>query len=232
MNSSDSVTIPFLLLLLVVLPALALRTWFRLRSGTPLPPKLRRFQGMIWMQILLFGMTTVPARRNGIALFAPGRISLWIWLAAAAYLALIAVRTKITWPRLSNERRQKARTILPENPSEMLYWIPISILAGVTEEYAYRGVAFSALLTITRSMPLSLMICIAAFAVAHITYGWRAVLSSALLALLFHLTVFVTQTLSLVICFHVAYDLTVGILGMWAFMREGTARVQELPVTY
>jgi hypothetical protein len=186
---------------------------------------------MIWMQILLFGMASVPASKNGVMLFAPARISAWIWLAAAAYLAFIAVRTKIRWPRLSTERRQKARTILPENPSEMLYWIPISILAGVTEEYAYRGVAFSALLAITRSMSLSLLVCISAFAIAHITYGWQAVLGSALLALLFHLTVFLTQTLSLVIFFHVAYDLIVGILSTWAFTHEGLTRAQELPTT-
>jgi uncharacterized protein len=129
-------------------------------------------------------------------------------LTAGAYLGVIAIRLNAGWRRLSAERKRKARRILPENPSEMRYWIPISLLAGVTEEFAYRGVAYVALSEITRSPMISLVVCVVAFGVAHVVQGWRGVLGAVLLGLLFHLMVFLTKSLYLPIAFHAAYDLT------------------------
>jgi hypothetical protein len=209
-NRPDSFTIPSLLLLFAVLPAAAIYSWFKLRSGMPLAPKLQRYRGMIALQLLVFAMASVSARRNGVQLLAPGKISPWIWLTACLYLAFVAVLTASTWPRLEDERRIKVRALLPENPSEMLYWIPICFLAGVTEEYAYRGVAYTAVMEMTQSASATLLLCVGAFAVAHITYGWRAALQAALLAATFHVLVMLTHTLLLVIALHIAYDLMIG----------------------
>jgi membrane protease YdiL (CAAX protease family) len=159
-------------------------------------------------------------------LFAAAWPPAWTWLAAAGYLLFIAMRARVGWRRLPEERKQRARLTLPENPAQMGYWIPISLLAGVTEEYAYRGVAYSVLSQITGSPGISLVVCVLSFGIAHMMQGWRATLGIVLLAILFHITVFLTEGLYLVIAFHVAYDLVIGILGMRALAALKPPEVQ------
>jgi hypothetical protein len=177
---------------------------------------------MIAGQILLLAMTSLAAKQHAVSLFGLGGGPVWIWPAAAAYLGVIAVRVKIAWRHLSAKKKEKARLILPENLPEMRYWVAISFLAGIAEEYAYRGLAYIAISEITGSSVLALVLCVVSFGVAHAIQGWRGVLGAMLLALLFHFTVFETQSLCLAIAFHVTYDLVVGILAMKGFMRDAT----------
>jgi membrane protease YdiL (CAAX protease family) len=197
-------------------PVLGVLSWLRVRSGKPLPPKDRRYRAMIVLQVLLFAITSLAAKQNDVRLFGPVWPPAWTWAAAAAYLLFITARIRVGWRKLTEERKHRARLTLPENPVEMRYWIPTSLLAGVSEEYAYRGVAYSVLSQITGSPAISLIVCVLTFSIAHMMQGWRATVGIALLAVLFHLTVLLTQSLYLVIVFHVAYDLVIGILGMRA----------------
>jgi hypothetical protein len=171
---------------------------------------------MIVLQVALLGITSLAAQQNNFRLFGPAWPPLWTWVAAAAYLVFIAVRVRIGWRKLNEERKQRARLTLPENPAEMRYWVPISLLAGFTEEYAYRGLAYSLLSQITGSPGISLAVCVLSFSIAHMMQGWRAAVGVALLAILFHIIAFLTQSLYLVIVFHAAYNLVIGILGVRA----------------
>lgn len=175
---------------------------------------------MIALQVLLFLLTAVAAKQNGTAILGTASPPLWTWFAAAAYVALVGVRARLGVPKLPTERRQKLRLTLPENPAEMRYWVVISLLAGVTEEYAYRGVAYSALYEMTGSLAVSVSICVLAFAIAHMMQGWRGTVGAGCVALLCHLTVFFTQTLAVVMAFHVLYDLVLGIAVMPVLMRD------------
>ncbi len=171
---------------------------------------------MIVLQVLLFAITSLAAKLNNFSLFGSARPPTWTWAIAAGYLLLMAVRVKIGWRKVTEERKQRARLTLPENQAQMRYWIPISLLAGITEEYAYRGLGYSVLSEITGSAAISLLPCVLAFSIAHMMQGWRATIGIEVLAMLFHAVVFLTQSLYLVIVFHAAYDLVIGILGMHA----------------
>jgi membrane protease YdiL (CAAX protease family) len=212
----DTITIPFLLWVLVLMPVLGILSWRRLRSGKPPRPKERRHRAMIVLQVLLLAITSLAAKQNNFSLFGPAWPPAWTWVAAAAYLLVLSLRIRVGWRKLSEELKQRARLTLPENPAEMRYWILISLLAGITEEYAYRGVAYSVLSRITGAPGTSLLICLFAFGVAHMMQGWRGVRGAVALGALFHCIVFLTQSLYLVIAFHAAYDLVIGILGMRA----------------
>jgi membrane protease YdiL (CAAX protease family) len=227
-KAPGSITLFFLGFVLLLMPALGVLSWLRLRDGKPLPPKKRRYRSMIAVQVLLFLLTAIAAKQNGVAMFGTVSPPLWIWLAVAAYVALVGVRARLGVPKLPRERRQKLHLTLPENPSEMPYWVVISLLAGVTEEYAYRGVAYTALNEMTGSLAVSLSICVLAFAIAHMMQGWRGTLGVAYVALLCHLTVFFTQTLSVVMTFHVAYDLVLGIAVMPVLMGDTTVNDHEM----
>ena len=222
----DTITIPFLLWVLVLMPVLGVLSWLKVKSGKPLAAKERRYRAMIALQVLLLVMTALAAKQNDLSLFGAVWPPAWSWVAAAGYLLFIAARVRIGWRRLPEERKQRARLTLPENRREMGYWIPISLLAGVTEEYAYRGVAYIVLSQITGSAAIALVVCVFAFGVAHMMQGWRGATGAATLAILFHCTVLLTQTLYLVVAFHAAYDLVIGILGMRALAAAKPAEAQ------
>src|SRR5882762_4161452 len=100
MTSQDSVTIPFLIWLFVVMPAYAFRAWRRLKSGKPLPPKKTRYLAVIISQLFLVGMTFIAAKRNGFALSASIAPPWWACLIAGAYLGIIGFRVKQGWQKM------------------------------------------------------------------------------------------------------------------------------------
>jgi membrane protease YdiL (CAAX protease family) len=171
---------------------------------------------MIALQVLLLVITSLAAKQNNFSLLGQAWPPAWTWVAASAYLLVLSLRIRVGFRKLTEERKQGARLTLPESPAEMRYWIPISLLAGVTEEFAYRGVAYNVLSQITGSPGISFLVCVFVFGIAHMMQGWRGVRGAVALAALFHCIVFLTQSLYLVIVFHAAYDLVIGILGMRA----------------
>ena len=231
MPAYDSITIPYLFMILVWMPASAVRSYFRLKSGKPVPPKLRRYRVMIASQILILAYSLLAARENRINLLGQAPVA-WIWVVTTLYLGLLAFLLHNVWRRLSPERKQRARLLLPENPREMRYWIPISLLAGLSEECAFRGVAYIVLRELTGSPAISVAVCVLSFAVAHITQGWRGVLGTAIIALAMHVIVFLTAGLYLVIATHAVYDLIVGVIAMQNFVRDdAVSAMNPQPVT-
>jgi membrane protease YdiL (CAAX protease family) len=175
---------------------------------------------MIGSQFVFLFFTSLAAKPNGIQIFGPVSPPAWIWAAAAVYVVLTGVLFWRKFWKSTAEQKHITRVTLPENPDELWYWIAISCLAGITEEYAYRGVAYAAVYEMTGSLTVALAICVLAFTVAHVMYGWREVIGVALFALLCHLAVLYTHTLSLVVAVHIAYDLVLGVLATVAFLRE------------
>ena len=92
MTSYASITIPYLLWLLGVMPLSGVYSYFRVRSGKPLAPKNRRYRAMILMQLLIVFVTLEVAKTNGTALFAGNWPAVWIWVVGGLYLGLIALR--------------------------------------------------------------------------------------------------------------------------------------------
>ena len=204
----------FMVLALIVMPALGFASYLRIRSGKPLPPKARRYRSMIVFQLLLLLITVQAAREAGSPLLGahfPGPVA---WLIAGGTFVLLTSRLRRAWPKLSSERRERARIVLPDHPSLMRMWVVISALAGITEECAYRGLAFRFLTANHGSVILALLLCVVSFGVAHMTQGWRGVLGTSAIAVVMHAVVFLTQSLYLAIVLHAAYDLMVGVIAM------------------
>ena len=222
MIGSDSSTIPYLLIVLGLLPLAGIRSYFRLKSGKPLPPKKRRYVGMMIGEVLLIVYSFLVARKNEVDLLGsmPG---VWTFVGSGLYLTLIALRMERGWKKLSAERKQRARILLPENLNELHYWVPISLLAGLSEECAFRGMAYLGLREVTGLAALSMSLCVLAFAIAHIMQGWRGVLGTGVIALLMHGIVYLTQGLYLAIAVHAAYDLVVGTIAVRQFRQDEIA---------
>lgn len=213
----------FLTYVLLGMPALGVASYFRLKSGRPLPAKLRRYRAVIALQLLLLALSLIVANKNAVELFGPEWPSGWSWAMAAAYVLLIAMSLKRGFRKLNEQRRQRARVLLPEDPIQWRFWIVISILAGLSEECAYRGLAYTAVSQKIGSRVLAVLICTAAFGIAHALQGWRGVLGTSVIALVFHGLVLMTRGLYMAIAVHIVYDLIVGYLAMRTLMHPNAS---------
>jgi|HubBroStandDraft_6_1064221.scaffolds.fasta_scaffold395023_2 membrane protease YdiL (CAAX protease family) len=217
----------FMLQVLLTYPVSGIVSYLRIRSGKPLPPKLKRYRRTLAGQAVFLFSIILAAREENVSLIAGPRPTLTAWTVAFAFLAISGLNAKRAWPKLKAERIERARLIFPEEASQMPYWAAISVMAGITEECAYRGLAFRFLTNNHGSVVLALALCIASFAIAHLAQGWRAVIAMALIAGVLHLVVYLTQTLILAVVVHAIYDLMVGTIAM-PILRNLTAK-SELP---
>jgi len=216
----------FLLIVLVVVPALGIAGYLRIRSGKPLRPKRQRYRIIIVVQFIILLITLWAARREGIELLGRQWGRPEIWLVTVGYAGLIAWRGRHAWARMSADRLEKARRLLPDDPSLMRLWVGIAAMAGISEECAYRGLAYQLLGRMSSMPELSVLVCVVCFAIGHMTQGWRGVLGTFLIALIFHGLVFLTHTLYLAIAFHAAFNLIVGVIAMPVLSRS--AKPQEV----
>jgi membrane protease YdiL (CAAX protease family) len=77
--------------------------------------------------------------------------------------------------------------LLPKTFSESTAWIVVSIAAGFCEEFVYRGYLQRQFWSLTRSLPLALVLQAIIFACGHIYQGWKPALVTALYGLVFGL---------------------------------------------
>jgi membrane protease YdiL (CAAX protease family) len=214
----------FLLIVLVVVPGLGVAGYLRIRSGKPLRPKRQRYRIIIVVQSAILLITLWAAHREGIELLGRQWGRPEIWLMTAGYAGLIVWRGRHTWARMSAARLEKARRLLPDDPSLMRLWVGIAAMAGISEECAYRGLAYQLLVRMSLLPELAVLVCVVCFAIGHMTQGWRGVLGTFLLALIFHGLIFLTHALYLAIAFHAAFNLIVGVIAMPVLSRFAKAQ--------
>ncbi|MFL6518609.1 MAG: CPBP family intramembrane glutamic endopeptidase [Chthoniobacterales bacterium] len=77
--------------------------------------------------------------------------------------------------------------LLPTSFSESVAWVAVSVAAGFCEEAVYRGYLQRQLWSVTRSLPLALILQALIFACGHIYQGWRPALVTAIYGLIFGL---------------------------------------------
>jgi hypothetical protein len=107
----------FLTYVLLGMPALGIASYFRLKSGKPLPAKLRRYRAVIALQLLLLALSIIVANQNAIELFGPEWPSGWSWTVAAAYVLLIGMSLKRGFRKLNEQRREPPGCFFPRTRS-------------------------------------------------------------------------------------------------------------------
>jgi membrane protease YdiL (CAAX protease family) len=218
----------FLLLVLVLAPVGGVVGYWRIRRGKPQRPKRQRYRAMIVSQIVLLALTVVAANRENIPLLWPrwGNVNAWIF--AFVYLTYIAWRLPRAWAKLSPERLERARRLLPDDPALLKLWVAIAAFAGISEECAYRGLAFQLLQKMGYSLAAAMLVCMITFAIAHMTQGWRGVLGTFLLALVFHAMVILGGALYPAILLHAGYNFIVGIVAIRFLSRAHPTQEQPM----
>jgi len=211
----------YLFYVLIVLSWAVWRTRRRLRpaaaaqaGAAPVPSRERILASTLVSLALLFGMSWMVADLSGIELFAVPALRLRDIAAAAAVFAGHFVLRRVALALHTREelRRSPLLAWMPRTPRQWALWVPVALAAGLAEEASYRGVVWILLTHYTGNAWLSAALCVAAFALHHVTQSWKSVVAIAGIAVLMHALVAFTGTLVLAMGVHAVYDLVVAVL--------------------
>ena len=211
----DSVNaLGYLLLLFVgvLLPALIFRSAQKLGSR-PLPiTRSRFFRQTIIFQLVLALLCAWAAWTHGILTMPlPERPLISFGAAVLLYLVMLAT-LKLRWKSRSSAAKQRLYDILPRTSHEFVEYVLLCIVAGMAEEFIYRGVLTGLLQRITGITLATVITLSVSFAVAHSMQGLRSVAGIFVIALACHTLVWLAQSLIPMMAVHFAYDLTAGVL--------------------
>jgi len=142
---------------------------------------------------LLFAYVVYGARRHGVSLrellgprWSKGEqtlvdiaIAAGFWIASLVILALVGhlIRAK---PALEN-----MKFMLPETAVEMVFWVLLSITAGICEETIFRAYLQRQFAAWTRSLPVGVVVSAALFGAGHIYQGGKQAIIIGVYGLLF-----------------------------------------------
>lgn len=198
----------FLFFFGVVLPFIAFRSRDRLTRMRPLPTRRRLYTSILIQLALFLVLALLTARREGIELLRWPQRMLLPSLATLGLFALMVAATRPIKRDAVRRREPRVYFAMPGDAVEMALWIAVSVMAGVAEESAYRGV-FSDLATrLTGSMAAAWALAVLAFTIAHANQGLKSMGVIALFSLVAHALVFLSGTLLFAIVLHVAYDVS------------------------
>ena len=178
-------------------------------------------------QALLMMLAVIAGRSFGFRFFAVAIRPVDLLAAAVALGACFLLRAVAQAIRSEEERRRLlVYRLAPRGIVEWTAFGLVALVASVTEEIAYRGVGVAVLRYSTGSLALSLLVCAAAFAVAHALQGIKSGLVIFVMAIVFHALVLFTGTLVLAMVVHLVYDVAAGI----AIAREAERDERGRPV--
>jgi membrane protease YdiL (CAAX protease family) len=196
----------------IFLPLTIIKSARRLGTG-PLPIARSRFyKQTIIFQIVLAGVAAWIAYTHRILAMPLPQRPLIAWSAAALMYVLTAVALRLRWPSRSAESKQRLYDILPHDATELVPYMFICIVAGIAEEFIYRGVMVELAQRLIGIAAVTMIVISISFAAAHAMQGLRSMAAIFVIALGFHALVWIAQSLIPAIAVHFAYDLTAGLL--------------------
>lgn len=161
---------------------------FELRGQTSEGPMGQYLSTMLWLW-LLSALVYMGLRRRGVPLrdviggewrgFDDLLIDLAIaggfWLSSAialAVLKLIFMRGQLANIQTLPEQAKSLAPIIPHTPREMLFWVLLSITAGLCEEFVFRGYLQRQFSALTRNAAAGIALSALFFSVGHLYQGF------------------------------------------------------------
>jgi hypothetical protein len=128
--------------------------------------------------------------------------------------ALVALRLRLPGQRARLRRAMQPFVGLVPHPGERSRFVGLAVTAGVTEELLYRGFGITYLHRLAPgwSSELVVLVVAAAFGLAHLSQGWKNVLLTGLLGVLFGVVTVDTGSVLPAIVVHTLIDLRILLL--------------------
>jgi membrane protease YdiL (CAAX protease family) len=163
-------------------------------------------------QGILLGLAWLAGRSFGFRFFVPVSRPRDFAAAAAALALCFGLRALARALRTEEERRTLAvYRLAPRRPVEWAAWSAVAVAAAVAEEIGYRGVGAAILTWWSGSAVVAMVLCAAAFALAHALQGWKSAAIIFGFALVMHALVAATGSLVPAMAVHFVYDVVAGI---------------------
>jgi membrane protease YdiL (CAAX protease family) len=208
--SLDSSTALFLYWIVLFMPLMAWASYRKIKSGTPLSPKVERFRMAVAILIVTGLIGVATARANLIPLsFSADLASLVLGVAVLTGLLAGIARGRHRVPAAHRERIRLLYA--PATPAEFSWSIVGGIAAGITEEIAYRAVLYE-LVGRWAGYGISIIVCVLLFVLAHLPQGLRGGIGVGAMAILFHIIYVLSGSLLAPILVHALYD--IGLFAM------------------
>lgn len=223
MTLRDLPALLWLVLILVVSPWGAFVAARRKRAGLPLSERAQRAEAMSRPRLylatvlgtaqlllvtgLIDGLDRWPTVRKSLAYPREG----WLWIAGC-----VAAHQGVAFTTMLVRRARglplEAGTVrlLPRDRGEFLRFAPLALMAGIYEEFMYRGFAPDHLVRWGLPLPVAVAIATAAFGLAHGYKSLAGMMRAALIGLVLAVPVLATGTLLPSIVAHAIMDLLAG----------------------
>jgi len=160
----------------------------------------------------------------------------WTLAISAAILVLVGLSVTTRKKTISSKTRDeklgaavgRIRRLLPFTSAERAVWVPVSLTAGLCEEFLYRGWVLILFAGIFGHVWAGLIVSSIIFGFAHSYQGRTGVIGTAVLGMVFGLLFVFTRSLIPGQIFHTLLDITNGLALARVARRLETATAQSL----
>ncbi|MDE3151096.1 MAG: CPBP family intramembrane metalloprotease [Gemmatimonadota bacterium] len=201
----------FLAFVAIGLPYAAFTTGRHTRSAAGpafTPSRTQLHLNALASQLLVFGIAWYAGWLAGLRPLQPVTLTPGDFLAGAATLAIMGGMAWVSHAVRSDEERRRLWVLglLPRTGAERVTFALLAAVAAVSEELAYRGVAFALFTALTGNAWAGAALAAAAFAGAHFPQGGKSMAIIFVIGLVKQGLVAVTGTLWIAIGVHFVYD--------------------------
>lgn len=207
-NYVDIIGLYFAVFVGLYLPYKALRSQQKLARDPKIVTRTQLILSTFVLQFVLAFAAWVVTRSDCIDVW-PKHAPKLLGVAAGVVLLVVCV---VTLPlRIQFVRQAKTPLLRPTSARELPLWIVLSFVAGIGEEFVYRGVLTEVLRRQTGDVTLAIALSALAFGAAHIVQGWKLALFVVFVALGLQYVVVAAGSLYVAMAVHVLYDVCAGV---------------------
>lgn len=202
-----------LLVILVIAPlASALAARRAVPTGHAKYARYARTMLILWATTLL---ALYALRLHGLSAADVGVVAPTLPLTAYVFaLLLVGVPALMSLRRTlgphADDYHERLRRVIPSTAGEWAWFVPVAFSAGICEEFLYRGYALTTIANVSGHVWLGVVLSTLAFGLAHAYQGWRGIVGTSVLGLLFALLYLTFSSLYPCMLAHVLQDLIGG----------------------
>jgi len=214
--------------ILVLLCYASYRSRGRIARMPKLPDRSKHLTSTLLILMGMFIIALLVARREWITLFpreVPTPLQIVVGLALGP---LLAAGMRPLWRQSVAQGDRRLHLFSPQTRREKALWIAVSLMAGLGEETAYRGVLYVLLLTVTKSPWAAAILGAAIFALGHAVQSNRSIVIIFFFSLMFQALALWTGTLYVGMLTHFVYDVIAGFT-YGRLVRESGLRLDGEP---